>query len=194
MLEKKDCQIIYLNGPSSAGKSTLARALQEKLEKPFLIIGIDQLIAMMPDKLNDWHHDTKAPGFSWQPEKDDRGATVSYRIDIGPFGKRLVAALKDMALALATSGHYLIIDDVAFAPEQIEAWRTALKNYTVLWVGITAPLDILEQREKTRGDRKIGSARWQAERVHKNVTYDCMVDTARNSVATNLDLITSYMV
>ena len=50
-------------------------------------------------------------------------------------------------------------------------------------MGVTAPLDILEQREKKRGDRKIGSARWQAERVHTGVEYDLMVDTHRESQA-----------
>ena len=34
-------QIIYLNGPSSSGKTTLAKALQHAFEEPFLHIGID---------------------------------------------------------------------------------------------------------------------------------------------------------
>ncbi len=193
MLKKNNYQIIYLNGPSSAGKSTLARALQEKLTHPFLIIGIDQLIYMMPEKLNDWHNYTKASGFSWQPEIDQAGVTVSYRIDVGSFGKRIVAALKDIVLTLAASGHYIIIDDVSFLPEQVEEWKVALQNYSVLWVGVTAPQTVLEEREKARGDRKIGSARWQAERVHKDVVYDCMIDTAENSLFDNVDFICSYI-
>jgi chloramphenicol 3-O phosphotransferase len=35
-------QIIYLNGPSSSGKTTLAKALQHALENPFLHIGAVQ--------------------------------------------------------------------------------------------------------------------------------------------------------
>ena len=38
------CTIIYLNGPSSAGKSTIARALQERLPEPYLHVSIDALI------------------------------------------------------------------------------------------------------------------------------------------------------
>ena len=36
-------KIIYLNGPSSSGKTTLAKALQESLEEPYLHIGIDKV-------------------------------------------------------------------------------------------------------------------------------------------------------
>ena len=36
-------QIIYLNGPSSSGKTTLAKALQHAFEKPFLHVGIDKI-------------------------------------------------------------------------------------------------------------------------------------------------------
>lgn len=47
-------KIIYINGPSSSGKTTLAQLLQQELDPPFLHIGIDRVIGMMPDKLNDW--------------------------------------------------------------------------------------------------------------------------------------------
>ena len=39
-----------------------------------------------------------------------------------------------------------------------------------LWVGITAPIEILKQCEKERGDRQL-STRWQAEHVHEGVEF-----------------------
>jgi len=45
---------IYLGGPSSSGKSVFARALQDDFSDPFLHIGIDTMINLMPTKLNDW--------------------------------------------------------------------------------------------------------------------------------------------
>jgi chloramphenicol 3-O phosphotransferase len=57
-------QIIYLNGPSSSGKTTLAKALQEEFEQPFLHIGIDRVIGMMPVKLNNWDGGEALQGFS----------------------------------------------------------------------------------------------------------------------------------
>jgi len=38
----KTFQIIYLNGPSSSGKTMLAKALQYAFTKPFLHVGIDR--------------------------------------------------------------------------------------------------------------------------------------------------------
>ena len=50
-------KIIYLNGPSSSGKTTLAKALQESFVEPFLHIGIDKIIGFMPDNVS--------PPFVW---------------------------------------------------------------------------------------------------------------------------------
>ena len=49
-------QIIYLNGPSSSGKTTLAKALQHAFEEPFLPIGVDKIIGWMPEKIVTIHH------------------------------------------------------------------------------------------------------------------------------------------
>jgi chloramphenicol 3-O phosphotransferase len=189
---KHNYQIIYLNGPSSAGKSTLARALQNKLSQPFLVLGIDQIIFMMPEKLNDWTNYTLAPGFSWQPVKNAQEMITAYKIVTGPFGIRMTQALKDIAIALATTEHYLIIDDVSFGNEQVAEWRKALHAFTVLWIGVTAPVSILEQREKERGDRKIGSAQWQAEHVHTDVCYDLMIDTSVHTIDEHVNTIMRY--
>ena len=41
--------LIFINGPSSSGKTSLARGLQQALEKNYLYYSIDDLIAMMAD-------------------------------------------------------------------------------------------------------------------------------------------------
>ena len=40
--------IIFLNGVSSSGKSTIAKGLQHLSENPLLTIGIDTFLDMMP--------------------------------------------------------------------------------------------------------------------------------------------------
>jgi chloramphenicol 3-O phosphotransferase len=47
-------KIIYLNGPSSSGKTTIAKALQDSFYEPYLHVGIDKMIGFMPAKVNDW--------------------------------------------------------------------------------------------------------------------------------------------
>lgn len=173
-------QIIYLNGPSSSGKSTLAQLLQQELEAPFLHIGIDRIIGMMPNKLNNWEGGPAPLGFSWKNSIDKTGHTIN-EIQLGPFARKMSDTLKEIVLTLAKLGHFIIIDDVAFGKQEVDKWRSALKNYHVLWLGIHTPLSLLEQREKQRGDRMVGSARAQYYQVHKGVVYDLEFDTSKDT-------------
>ena len=42
--------IIFLNGTSSSGKTTILQALQDSLDEPFLDMGIDRFIRMLPKR------------------------------------------------------------------------------------------------------------------------------------------------
>lgn len=177
--ENKPCaQIIYINGPSSAGKSTLAKALQESLDQPFLHIGIDKIIDLMPAKINNWQGGDAPLGFSWVSKTDEEGHPLQ-ELKVGPFAQRMGPTYKEVVLALAKMDHFIIIDDVANGKEDVDEWREALKNYRVVWVGIKVPLSVLEMREKQRGDRLIGQARDCCNKVHKDVVYDLEFDTSQ---------------
>jgi chloramphenicol 3-O phosphotransferase len=79
--------------------------------------------------------------------------------------------------AMAAEGNNLIVDDVMQASDRAE-YAALLAAFAVFWVGVLAPLDVLEARERQRGDRLIGLARWQYDRVHKGMRYDLEVDTS----------------
>lgn len=181
-------KIIYLNGPSSSGKTTLAKALQESFIDPYLHIGIDKLIGFMPDKINNWKGGEAPEGFSWKPAHDPTGHPT-FEILAGPFAKRVARTLKDIAVLLASQHYNLIIDDVAFGAVEVEEWKRALKNYKVLYVGVVTPLEVLEKRERARGDRLLGGARGQYFKVHENVSYDLEVDTHTASIEENIGKI-----
>ena len=87
--------IIYLNGPSSSGKTTLAKALQTSLEEPYLLIGIDKIIGFMPEKMNNLgSEEYVSDGFSWEPATDPTGHPI-FQIHAGPFAKRITRTLRD---------------------------------------------------------------------------------------------------
>lgn len=174
-------QIIYINGPSSSGKTTLAQALQQKFDQPFLHIGIDRVIGMMPKKINDWEGGPAPLGFSWKNSFDETGHPIK-EIQMGPFAQKISETLKELVITMAKMDHYIIIDDVAFGKEDVDKWRKALEGYKVLWIGVKAPLSLLEEREKQRGDRIEGSARAQFYRVHKDVDYDLEFDISQDSL------------
>ena len=61
----------------------------------------------------------------------------------------------------------------------------------MLFVGVVAPREILEKREKERGDRFVGGARSQYFKVHENVAYDLEIDTHEKTLEENVQLIMS---
>lgn len=124
--EENLSKIIYLNGPSSSEKTTLAKALQEALSEPYLHVGIDKMIGFMPAKVN--------IGFSWEAATDSTGHSI-YNIHAGPFAKKVTHSLKDIAHLLASQHYNLIIDDVAFGAIEVEEWKKVLEGYKVLYIG-----------------------------------------------------------
>lgn len=185
-------RIIYLNGPSSAGKTTIATALQARLADPYLRVSLDALLDAMPAKVNDWAGRGAAPGYSFQVIDDGAGHLVQ-RVVAGPYGKRIAPAFRAMAVALARSGLDLIIDDIAFGEEQVRPWREALRDFPTLWVGITASVETLVARERARGDRLVGSARDQHARVHVGVDYDVLLDTTARTIAEAVERIVAHL-
>jgi chloramphenicol 3-O-phosphotransferase len=81
-------QIIYLNGPSSSGKTTLAKALQHAFEKPFLHVGIDKIIGWMPEKINDWTGKEAPLGYSWKKGQDESGNPIQ-ELQAGPYAQKI---------------------------------------------------------------------------------------------------------
>ena len=46
----KNGQVILLNGTSSSGKTTLAKALQDKLAEPFMYVSLDGFFHLYPER------------------------------------------------------------------------------------------------------------------------------------------------
>lgn len=147
------------------------------MDEPFLHIGIDKVIGLMPCKINDWKGGAAPLGFSWKQQDDG-----TSHLQLGSFARRVVNTYYDIVELLAKQGYNLIIDDVAYGSRDVDLWRKRLQGYPVIYIGVHCPLDVLEKREKLRQDRMIGSARPQSLRVHEGVNYDLEIDTERDSL------------
>ena len=161
-------KVVILNGVGSAGKSSIAKALQAVTSEPFLHVQMDTFMEMLPEAYNN-HPD----GFSYEVVDDAGNPTIA--IKTGPVGERALRGMRHAIAALAAQGNHLIVDEVMLENEAAE-YMELLADFDVAFVGIFAPLDILGARELQRGDRMIGLARWQYERVHKGMKYDLEVD------------------
>jgi chloramphenicol 3-O phosphotransferase len=167
-------RIIILNGPGSVGKSSTARALQAITAEPFLHLAMDTFLGMLP------------PGTFGDPQgyvfetivENGRPFVV---VHVGPIVERALRGMRHAVAAMAAQANNLIVDDVMLGGGEAEEYRSLLSGHEVRFVGLFAPLDLLEARERDRGDRDIGLARWQHERVHRGVRYDLEIDTARTT-------------
>ena len=165
--------IILLNGVGSVGKSSIARALQAITAVPFLRVEMDAFIDMMPERY--WDH---PDGLTFETIQQDGHPSVVIRS--GPMAERTFRGMRHAMAAMAREGNNLIIDDVMIEDELTE-YRTLLADFTLRVVGVFAPLDVLEERERARPDRMAGLARWQFDRVHRGKSYDLELDTSRQS-------------
>jgi chloramphenicol 3-O phosphotransferase len=177
--------VIALNGPSSVGKTTLTRLLQERLSRPFLRLALDELIQMMPNQTNRWDPpfaegssaEQMPVGFCFVRETST-GGEGSLRLHLGCYAQQVTNSLHPLAACLAHQGLDVILDTVMLDPSEMESLQQALgPGVLLVRVGLCASVPTLEQRELQRGDRTAGSSRWQAERVHAGQGYDLFFDT-----------------
>jgi chloramphenicol 3-O phosphotransferase len=173
-------KIIYLNGASSSGKTTLSKSLQKTLPDNYLHIGIDTLISMMPQNTNNFCSLSESEGFYYEDVLLPNGE-IGKRIMSGEYGKRINTTFHDVVKTLLLSGHNLIIDDVADGESEVSIWEQEWQHHSLTKVGVTCSLAELIKRESHRTDRMQGSASEQYYRVHENVIYDLCVDTNKYS-------------
>ncbi|NGX63131.1 MAG: Chloramphenicol 3-O phosphotransferase [Candidatus Anoxychlamydiales bacterium] len=185
----KKSTIIFLNGVGSVGKTSIAKALQNILDKPFLHIGIDHFIEMLPCKYLP-KGDKSNQGIEFNQKQTKKGPIV--HIEIGEIGKKLFQEMRNIMLLLANSGFDLIIDEVIIGDE-FETYKKMFKNHRFITVGIFAPLEIIEKREKSRTDRTLGLAKGQFDIVHKDKKYDLEIDTSKLSPNECANLIKTYL-
>ena len=159
--------LILLNGASSSGKTTLARALQRALVEPFFYFSSDQLVAagVLPDV--------------------DRTASEGPRAwrTIRP---RFFDGFHRATAALAAAGNALIVEHVIEYRTWYDDLLELLQDCDVFYVGVECPLPELERRERERGDRYIGEGRSHLEDgVHTWGPYDFRIDTSLSTTEDN---------
>ena len=164
-------RIVLLNGVGSAGKGSIAKALQTITTECFLHVEMDAFLGMLPEGSFG-----QPDGITFETVHEDGKPSVIIRT--GPVAERVFRGMRHAIAAMAAQGNNMIVDDVLLGSEKAE-YMNLLSPFDLFQVGVFAPLDVLEARERQRGDRMIGLARWQYDRVHKDMKYDFEVDTSR---------------
>jgi chloramphenicol 3-O phosphotransferase len=165
--------VIILNGVSSSGKSSFARALQMHAQETFVRVAMDDFLSMLPPG--------RELGLDWFPlQHKQTPEGPSPRFGTGPRGSQLLGAMRAFVGSLAAKGMSVIVDEVCEA-EAIRDYRFQAGSARLVLIKVEAPLAVIEQRERERGNRLIGLARDQAGFLHKGITYDITVDTSKGT-------------
>ncbi|MHC1694433.1 MAG: AAA family ATPase [Eubacteriales bacterium] len=153
--------IIFLNGVSSSGKTTLAKALHDLSPEPPYYISNDLFAAMIPGK---YFNDT---------QKINESFSIMYSL-IKTFSDKNVN---------------IVVDSLLLSFFRMHQCVETLHNYPVLFVKVTCPSEELRRREEKRGDREIGQGESQLVDLVPIDTYDITVDTYNSSTEDCADMI-----
>lgn len=155
--------LILINGASSAGKTTLCRAVRDAMPAPFLhfsldffMFGANVLPRTLEGKIRDWPH---------------------LRPHVFQGFNRCLPALLD-------AGNNLVVDYIIETPAMWAEFGQFLHGHDVFLIGLHCPAEELERREQVRADRRAGDARRDAETVHTfthdDLELDCTEPLAEN--------------
>ncbi len=163
--------VIFLNGASSSGKTTLGRTIQRQIGRPFFYLSSDQFVSggFLPDV------DRVAVSGPW--------AWKSIR-------PRFFRAFHSCIHAFSEAGIDLIVEHVVEKLDWYHDCVRLLADADVFYVGVYCPLVELERREKERGDRFIGEGRSHIQDgVHTWGRYDFEIDTSTNIPETTATMV-----
>lgn len=149
-------EVILLNGPSSAGKSSISRALQKLLAeagREAAIISLDDYMGLVLE-----------PGEEiWE---DDVFEVVP------PMCRDIEESKRQ--------GRTVIIDHV-ITSERIFTATAAAGGQCMKTVLVSCSRELLREREAARGDRFIGSAETSLEYLYPKDGYDLCIDSGKTS-------------
>ncbi|MFE7168704.1 chloramphenicol phosphotransferase CPT family protein [Streptomyces sp. NPDC057616] len=148
--------IIFLNGTSSSGKSSIAKELLHTLDEPYFHMPVDAFHAMRTRR---------------EISQEELPAVL----------RRTWMGYHRAVAGMAAAGNNVVVDHVLSEewrlPDCLELFGAA----HVVLVGVHCSPEELERREQARGDRPAGLAAMQFQRVHAHGVYDLECDTTTAS-------------
>lgn len=160
-------KIIVINGPSSSGKTTLARALQKQFDVPFIRFSFDLFLDYQAFPMEQIRNGT----FSWDSMRPS-----------------VFSGIHQCLPALATAGNNIIFDHIIETKMWLHHLISIILALDVFFVGLHCSLAELERRELQRGNRRSGEARLDFETVHSITSYDLELNS-ENLLEDNVALL-----
>lgn len=174
--------VIIINGASCAGKTTLARALQDLANEPYIIVSLDQFRDSLPSRyrgLNSPRGTTGADGLNIVPIPSN--GKVLTDVQFGSYGESVLHGMRRAIRALAEEDLNVIVDDLLLLSSFRDDYLQTLNGLSVVFVGVHCSIEEMNRRERVREGRFPGTAESTLAKVHSHMIYDVEVDTTHAS-------------
>lgn len=150
--------VVVLTGPSSAGKTSLAREIQRRSELPFVHLEADRIHPSIPERVR-------------QALIRDHDADT------------LVLGLHRSMAAWSAAGLNILVDgSLPYGRNELRSrCLDIFAGFDLRIVTVHCDTDVLTQREQGRTDRPAGWAAQQALDIHDGLVGDAHVDTSEDS-------------
>lgn len=149
-------KIIILNGPSSSGKTTLALALLEQLEMPFIRFSFD----LFRDHKSFPLVRINKNEFSWAQMRPS-----------------IFQGLHRCIPAIASAGNNILFEHIIETKAWLHEIASLLSALDVFFVRVHCSLSELERREMQHGDRRPGEARQDFLTVSNLFAHDLEINS-----------------
>ena len=160
-------RIIFLNGVTSSGKTSIVEALQERDDVFFYVVANDLFQEMVGDKF--------------------------LREDYWKYLSEVIIMMYHTAKLYSDMGKNVLIDGILVERDEIkphyQQLMEILKENPLDIVEVYCPLDICRERNIARGDRYETQSEEQHELMAQNIMYSLRVDTSVNSPEECAELI-----
>ncbi|MCI9032458.1 MAG: AAA family ATPase [Lachnospiraceae bacterium] len=160
-------RIIFLNGVTSAGKTSIVEAIQERDDVFFYVVANDLFQEMVGEKY--------------------------LRENYWKYLSEVIIMMYHTAKLYSDMGKNVLIDGILVERDEITPHYQQLieimKNNPLDLVEVYCPLDICRKRNIIRGDRYENQSDEQQELMAKNIKYSLRVDTSLCSASECADII-----
>lgn len=160
-------RIIFLNGVTSSGKTSIVEALQERKDVFFYVVANDLFEQMVGDQY--------------------------LQEDYWKYLSEVIIMMYHTAKLFSDMGKNVLIDGILVEREEIkphyEQLLEILKNNPLDIVEVYCPIDICRKRNCMREDRYETQSEEQLDLMAKNITYRMKVDTSVYRSAKCADMI-----
>ena len=152
-------KIIFLNGVTSSGKTSIVEALQERRDQFFYVVANDLFQEMVGEQYLEENY--------WK------------------YLSEVIILMYHTAKLYSDLGKNVLIDGILVERDEIkphyEKLMEIMKDSPLSIVEVYCPLDVCRQRNIERGDRYESQSDEQAELMSKDIQYTMRVDTSVNT-------------